>query len=481
MLRDNLNAQVAAANARNLQTTFGGFVLRPYQVNVSALFVKPSTKGLLLYYKVGSGKTITSIAAVENLARVERRMRPVVVITPASLVENYNKELAAALGSQRSKRYKVVSFEHVHGLSPEARYALARDAVLVIDEAQNLRNPKSKRLESIMEAARVSHKRLLLSGTPVMNFPADVGPMLSLMKPELYEMVGRDGRFKRLFGHNGMRQQPQLYDMFKCSILFYEPDAETVRQFYPEKHEHWVPVTLTIPQVKEQFALALEDPGVSTLDQLLYRNMSPAFFTKPRQVNTYLEGDEHRPKVDEVVRRVAEEWGHGGKCIVYSSFIVHALHRIRDRLTDLRIPLAVFDGNTSAADKKKAVRDYNNDTVRVILLSDAGKEGLDLKNTTQIHIVEPAWNEEKIQQVIGRGVRYMSHTRENRRVDVYRYMAIFPSNYREYWPRTTRWSILMDKSADQILKIITDNKSQVIRTFLQRLVFFSQETLRSCV
>ena len=180
--RDALNARVAAGAPANLRNTFGDFRLRPYQLNVSTLFVKPSTKGLLLYYKVGSGKTITSIAAAQNLARVEGAWKPVVVICPASLVNNYKKEVEAALRAE-SWRYRIVSFEHVHALSTAARENLGRDAVLIIDEVQNLRNPLSKRLDSVLQVAKVSHKRLLLSGTPVMNYPRDVGPVLALLKP----------------------------------------------------------------------------------------------------------------------------------------------------------------------------------------------------------------------------------------------------------------------------------------------------------
>lgn len=98
-----------------------------------------------------------------------------------------------------------------------------------------------------------------------------------------------------------------------------------------------------------------------------------------------------------------------------------------------------------------------------------------------VHVVEPSWNEEKIQQVIGRAVRYLSHTGPNRRVDVYRYLAVFPENFRQYRPRQAPNSILMEKSADEILKIITTRKSEINKLFLRRLVRLSQDTLRQCM
>ena len=43
------------------------------------------------------------------------------------------------------------------------------------------------------------------------------------------------------------------------------------------------------------------------------------------------------------------------------------------------------------------------------MITSAGAEGLDLKNIRQIHIMEPYWNEVRVKQVIGRGVRNNSH------------------------------------------------------------------------
>ena len=59
---------------------------------------------------------------------------------------------------------------------------------------------------------------------------------------------------------------------------------------YPEKHEHWVPVTLTVPQVKMQFELAKDSPGPRSIAELMDYNgsVSPMFLTKARECNTHL-------------------------------------------------------------------------------------------------------------------------------------------------------------------------------------------------
>ena len=47
--------------------------------------------------------------------------------------------------------------------------------------------------------------------------------------------------------------------------------------------------------------------------------------------------------------------------------------------------------------------------VKVVLISKAGSEGIDFKYIRQIHILEPWYNMNRIEQIIGRGVRNFSH------------------------------------------------------------------------
>jgi len=65
--------------------------------------------------------------------------------------------------------------------------------------------------------------------------------------------------------------------------------------------------------------------------------------------------------------------------------------------------------------------------VKIIMLSPAGAEGLTLHNTRQVHILEPYWNESRIEQIIGRAHRFCVHKDlplNERRVDVFRYTMI---------------------------------------------------------
>ena len=65
--------------------------------------------------------------------------------------------------------------------------------------------------------------------------------------------------------------------------------------------------------------------------------------------------------------------------------------------------------------------------IKIIMISPAGTEGITLSNVRQVHILEPYWNEVRIEQVIGRALRYCQHKDlplEERKVDVFRYKMV---------------------------------------------------------
>jgi len=72
--------------------------------------------------------------------------------------------------------------------------------------------------------------------------------------------------------------------------------------------------------------------------------------------------------------------------------------------------------------------------VKVVLISKAGSEGIDFKFIRQIHILEPWYNMNRIEQIIGRGVRNFSHkdlSFEKRNVEIFMYGTILDNNIEE--------------------------------------------------
>ena len=71
----------------------------------------------------------------------------------------------------------------------------------------------------------------------------------------------------------------------------------------------------------------------------------------------------------------------------------------------------------------------NGEKVKVILISKAGSEGLDFANIRQTHILEPWYNMNRIEQIVGRAVRNKSHCKLpfiKRNVEIYFHSTMLP-------------------------------------------------------
>lgn len=65
--------------------------------------------------------------------------------------------------------------------------------------------------------------------------------------------------------------------------------------------------------------------------------------------------------------------------------------------------------------------------IKIIMISPAGSEGLNLMSIRQVHILEPYWHEVRITQMIGRAIRNCSHKYipvSDRYVDIFRYKTL---------------------------------------------------------
>jgi hypothetical protein len=80
------------------------------------------------------------------------------------------------------------------------------------------------------------------------------------------------------------------------------------------------------------------------------------------------------------------------------------------------------------------VTNKNGEQVKVVLISLAGSEGLDLKFIRQVHILDPWYNMNRIEQIIGRAIRTCSHKElpfAKRNVEVYLYGSLLADKREE--------------------------------------------------
>jgi hypothetical protein len=91
---------------------------------------------------------------------------------------------------------------------------------------------------------------------------------------------------------------------------------------------------------------------------------------------------------------------------------------------------ALSPNNIEAVKNASSKENIHGEQIKVILISQAGSEGLDFKNIRQIHILEPWYNTNRIEQIIGRGVRTCSHMNlpfTKRNVMIFLYGTVLPN------------------------------------------------------
>jgi SNF2 family DNA or RNA helicase len=164
-----------------------------------------------------------------------------------------------------------------------------------------------------------------------------------------------------------------------------------------------------------------------------------SFLTGARQVaNTSapFDKDEERhedPKIQMAIQRLKANLDANpqGRAVVYSNFLGAGVNPYRQHLDEMKIPYGVFTGDQTPTIREQYVRDYNEGKLKALLLSSAGGEGLDLKNTSLVQLLEPHWNAERGKQVQGRAIRYKSHEslpKDKRKVLVERYVSTRPKS-----------------------------------------------------
>ena len=97
--------------------------------------------------------------------------------------------------------------------------------------------------------------------------------------------------------------------------------------------------------------------------------------------------------------------------------------------------------------------------IKVVLISKAGSEGIDLKFIRQVHILEPWYNMNRIDQIIGRAVRNFSHKDlpfEKRNVQIFMYGTLLTDSKEEaadlYVYRVAEYKAIQIGRVSRVLK-----------------------------
>ncbi|MCO5234488.1 MAG: DEAD/DEAH box helicase [Chitinophagales bacterium] len=377
---------------------------------------------------MGLGKTLQTIAFLQHLKTTQKNKAPSLIITPTSLIFNWNKELEKFCptmkvltftgGDRNSQKENFDKFDII--LSTYG--TLLNDIeflkdysfhYVILDESQAIKNPDSKRYKAVRLLQ--SYNRLVLTGTPIENNTFDLYAQLNFLNPGL---LGTMSHFKTAFSDNIDKEKDVEVSYLLSKIIspfVLRRTKEDVAKELPEKTEAVIYCEMGKEQRKvydfykdkyrDYLLNKIDENGVAKSQMYILEGL-----TKLRQIcnSTGILNEEEdygsfSVKLETLVEHIKEKTGQH-KILVFSQF-VKMLQIIKSRLEEERIFYEYLDGQTQ--DRQARVDNFQqNIDVRVFLISlKAGGTGLNLTEADYVYIIDPWWNPAVENQAIDRCYR----------------------------------------------------------------------------
>lgn len=464
-------------------------------------FMNPSTpyKGLLLFHQIGAGKTCAAISIAENF----KKKKNILIVTPASLMGNFFKELRSnctgdeyispsdrkklenykpneskckeiikKVNKKINKYYTILSYNKFVQKLKNKKIKL-NNTLLIIDEVQNIVSESGIFYNTIYNSIKKStddFRIVILSGTPMFDKPVEIGLTLNLLK--LKNEFPTGSKFNELFLKTLKNEKNEIvykiknlnkFKMLSKGLISYYRGAPPIS--FPKKNISIVKCRMSDYQYKSYKTVATEEGPFRTGDILQLPNnffigsriISNIAFPK-KEINkdgyNLLEKEkllmsnlkEYSIKFYKILKKVKQS---NGPIFIYSnfkeyggikSFVKVLQHHGFKNYKDFgqgEKRFAVWSGDEKHEIKEEMKDVFNQfdnkdgSKLKIILGSPAIKEGVSLLRVSEIHIMEPYWNLSRLEQVIGRGVRFCSHKdlpKNKRKVDIYIYIAVHPKN-----------------------------------------------------
>ncbi|MFP4153950.1 MAG: DEAD/DEAH box helicase, partial [Alkalispirochaeta sp.] len=429
-LRDRLS-RVERLESVSVPPSFQG-TLRPYQEHGLAWlwFLHTSDLGGCLADDMGLGKTIQTLALL-TLAREAGEMRRALVVAPVSTLGNWTDEASRFTpgftshihaGPDRHRMVDDLSGADLVFVSydilrrdRDALAALEPD-YLILDEAQAIKNPGSKRRAAA--ASIPARHRLALSGTPVENGVSELWSLLDVVTPGI---LGSHSAFRRRFAgveeddsvsRERLRKtvRPLILRRTKGAVAPELPPKEEIllraeaggrqARFYEELRAHW----------EAQVKGALGDPTqqfriLEAMLRLRQAAILPAL-VDPR--HSGISG----AKLDLLIDRLGQIFSEGNKALVFSQFL-GVLDEVERRLLHAHSaswsPEQVFrlEGSTPQRERSSLIKGFQSvPGAAVFLISlKAGGTGINLTAADYVFLMDPWWNPAVEAQAVDRAHR----------------------------------------------------------------------------
>jgi SNF2 family DNA or RNA helicase len=386
---------------------------------------------------MGLGKTIQAIALLlQERETSDNGLEPALVICPTSVVGNWKREIqrfAPGLrvmvhhGSDRASGEEFVSMARTHDVIIST-YGLARRDVedlaqvpwsdIILDEAQNIKNPQAKQSQAIRTLP--GGNRIALTGTPVENRLSELWSIMQFLNPGF---LGSQAKFRKNFALPIERYQNQvaterLKGMVGPFLLRRVKTDPTVIQDLPEKLEMKVYCNLTAEQATLYRAVvkeSLERVG-SAGEGIERRGAVLGALTRLKQVCNHpaqFMGDGstlagRSGKLDRLGEMLEEALSVGDRALVFTQFAEMG-HMLRAHLQSLfGVEVLFLHGGTPQKQRDRIVsrfqRGQGGPPIFVLSLK-AGGTGLNLTAANHVFHFDRWWNPAVENQATDRAFR----------------------------------------------------------------------------
>ena len=491
-------------------------------------FLNPETpyKSLLIYHKIGSGKTCTAIRIAERW----KHKRKIIVVLPASLKNNFRSELRSLCAgnsylkqSERTellnlhpndnkyidiinksddridKYYEIYSYNKFIDYIKDNQIKL-NNCLLIIDEIQNMISEDGTYYTELFKLINKSSSDLrlvLLSATPMFDKPNELALTINLLRPEIKMPINK--AFNKTFITTVQKKDGTIiYDIkntdkfkkiLKGYISYYRGAPSYV---YPELLVKYVKCYMSDFQYNIYKSILRNEKKNETVNKYKITSFSQLpnnFFIGTRFVSNIVfpnklindDGFEsltkrqiinnlniYSTKFYSIITKIMKT---SGKIFIYSGFKEYAGLRSMIKILEAynyknysehgqgKKRFAVWSGDETLTYKEEIKNIYNlkenldGSKIKIILGSSSIKEGISFYGVKQVHILEPYWNNARIEQIIGRASRFCSHKDldlEKRKVKVYIYLAVHP---------------LEDETVDEYIYQISKQKNELVHKF----------------